>query len=153
MEKTTRIVEIDGIKLEIDLRTAKKIEHFRVGDNVRVLVKSYSDNYKVHPGVIVGFDGFEKLPTICIAYLETSYNAAEVKFAYINAGKESKDCKIEITPAFDLDELHFKKSDVISTMQKLIDQKEAEKQDLILKMSYFTEHFSKYFEPKEKVSE
>ena len=106
MENTTRIVEIDGIKLEIDLRTAKKIEHFRVGDNVRVLVKGYSDTYKVHAGVIVGFDGFEKLPTICIAYLEVGYNSAEIKFAYINAGSESKDSKIEITPAFDLQELH-----------------------------------------------
>ena len=152
MENTTRIVEIDGIKLEIDLRTAKKIEHYRVGDNVRVLIKGYSDSYKVHAGVIVGFDGFEKLPTICIAYLEVGYNTAEVKFAYINAGQESKDTKIEIAPAFDLQELHFQKSDVKSIMQGMIDKKQEEIQDLELKKAYFEKYFSKYFEPKEKVA-
>ena len=32
-----RIVEIDGVKIEVDLRTAKRIDTFAVGDNVKVL--------------------------------------------------------------------------------------------------------------------
>lgn len=149
METEKRIVEIDGIKLEIDLRTAKKIEHYKVGDNVRVLVKGYGDDYKVHPGVIVGFDEFEKLPTLIISYLEIGYKTAEVKFAYINGGKESKENKIEIAPAYDLQELHFKKADVLGTMNREIEVKMEEVRDLELKKAYFEQHFAKYFEKKE----
>lgn len=151
MENQKRIVEIDGIKLEIDLRQAKKIEHYKVGDNVRVLVKSYGDEYKVHPGVITGFDEFAKLPTLIISYLELGYNSADVKFAYINEGKESKDSKYEIAPAYDLQELFFRKSDVSSMMNREIEKKEDELRDLRSKKNYFEKYFSKYFEVKEKI--
>jgi hypothetical protein len=46
-----RIVEVDGIKLEIDERTARTIESYKVGDPVKVLVKSYGDSYNIYPGV------------------------------------------------------------------------------------------------------
>jgi hypothetical protein len=36
MEENKRIVEIDGVKIEVDLRSAKRIDTFRVGDNVKV---------------------------------------------------------------------------------------------------------------------
>ncbi len=35
MEENKRIIEVAGVKMEIDLRTAKKIENFKVGDNVK----------------------------------------------------------------------------------------------------------------------
>ena len=38
-----RIVEIDGVKIEVDLRTAKRIDTFAVGDNVKVLCKEYNN--------------------------------------------------------------------------------------------------------------
>lgn len=147
MEKQTRIVEIDGVKLEIDLRTAKKVENFKIGDNVKVLVPSYGKNYKVHPGVIVGFDGFEKLPTICVAYLVVEYNSAKVEFAYINSAE--KDDKIEIAPAHDMHELHFQKADVMEQMNRLIEVKKEEVRDLERKQSYFDTYFGRYFEAKE----
>ena len=42
-----RIVEIDGVKIEVDLRTAKRIDTFRVGDNVKVLCKEYNGDFTV----------------------------------------------------------------------------------------------------------
>ena len=32
-----KIVEVNGIKLEVDMRYAKRIDEFRVGDTVKVL--------------------------------------------------------------------------------------------------------------------
>ena len=54
-----RIIEINGIKLEVDLSTAKRIDEFRVGDNVKVLRKGYNDNFEVLAGVIVEFVNFK----------------------------------------------------------------------------------------------
>ena len=48
-----RIIEINGIKLEVDLTTAKRIDEFKVGDNVKVLRKSYNDTFEVLAGVIL----------------------------------------------------------------------------------------------------
>lgn len=53
MNEYVRTIEIEGQKFEIDTRTAKKIEVFRVGDKVRLLTKTYS-GYKTHPAVIDG---------------------------------------------------------------------------------------------------
>src|ERR1700684_4370243 len=87
----TQIIEINGVKLEIDLRHAKKINNFKIGDNIKVLIKEYSD-YKNYPGAIVGFDQFENLPTIIICYCKIEYSNASINFAYINAN--SKDIEI-----------------------------------------------------------
>ena len=67
--------------MEIDLRQAKVINNFKVGDTIKVLIKQYSE-YKSNVGMIVGFDEFQKLPTIVIAYLDIDYSAASIKFVY-----------------------------------------------------------------------
>ena len=35
-----RIIDINGMKMEVDLRTAKRIDTFKVGDNVKVWLPS-----------------------------------------------------------------------------------------------------------------
>ena len=87
MEDTKRIIEVNGIKMEIDLRNATRVDQFKVGDHIKVLVKDYSD-YKSYIGTIIGFDNFEKTPTIVIAYLKTRYNEASIEFLYYNAKTE-----------------------------------------------------------------
>lgn len=54
------IVEINGIKMAIDERTAtiQKVDTFKVGDPVKVLIKEYS-SYNAKFGVIIGFDNFK----------------------------------------------------------------------------------------------
>ena len=39
-DEQKRIVEIGGVKIEVDLRTAKRVDSYRVGDPVKVLTKS-----------------------------------------------------------------------------------------------------------------
>lgn len=150
MEEQKKIVEINGIKLEIDLREAKTIESYKVGDNVRLLEKDYGDNYKVQPGVIIGFDAFEKLPTITVCYLKISYNDVEVKFAYIN----EQNTDYELAPAYDIEELRFKKGDVLNKIDKEIVAKQEEIKDMEVKREYFLSNFNQYFrqEKDEKIS-
>ena len=44
------IVEINGIKMDVDERTATAITEYKVGQTVKVLKKKYSDQYEVYPG-------------------------------------------------------------------------------------------------------
>ena len=86
-----RVIEVNGVKLEVDMRYAKRIEELRIGSKVKALNKEYS-SYSVYPGVIVGFEQFEKLPTIVVAYYKTDYSGSDIKFVYYNA--ETKDTEI-----------------------------------------------------------
>jgi hypothetical protein len=144
-----RIIEIDGIKLEIDLRQAKRIEHYKVGDNVKVLKKSYGGKYDVYPGVILGFTEFASTPTIEIAYLELGYKSAEVHFVAIN-DKVEDDRKVEIAPLFDGHDLNFKKADVVKALNSEIQASEEATKDLQRKKRYFEEYFAKYFDKRKE---
>ncbi len=142
MENNKTIIEINGVKLEVDLRTAKVIENYQIGDNVRLLVREYDSKFKTCPAVIVSFDNFKNRPTIVVAYLEIGYATAEIKFAYIN--NDSKD-QFEIAPANYIDETRFKKSDVLAKMNDEINKKEQEIEDIKRKRAYFEDNFKAYF--------
>lgn len=138
MEKT--IIEINGIKMEVDLRNAKVIDNYRVGDTVKVLVKGYSD-YKSHVGMIIGFDEFQQLPTIVVAYLDIEYSTTAIKFVYINSNtKDIEICKIN-----DWD-IPYSKQQIIDRMNVEIDKKEAEVRELNQRKSVFLQMFGKYFD-------
>ena len=139
MEDTKRIVEINGVKMEVDLREARTIDAFRVGDKVKVLVKQYS-SYESFPGMIIGFDEFKNLPTIVVAYVESKYSTADIKFVYINA--ETQDT--EICPANRLD-LPVSEATVIDLFNRDIQKRRQEIEELERKRDYFTQNFNKYF--------
>lgn len=136
----TTIIEINGVKLEVDLRNAKRIDNLKVGDTVKVLRKEYGDSYKSSAGVIVGFDNFQKLPSIIIAYIGDRYDKSNITTFCYNS--ESKD--IEIVAANEHD-LSFEKSEVLEKIDKEIAQKHLEIKELESKRSYFLHHFKKYF--------
>lgn len=135
-----RIIEVNGVKLEVDLRTAKRIDQFKIGDPIKVLKKDYSD-YKSYMGVIVGFDNFEKHPTIIIAYLNIDYSGASIDFVYYNS--ESKD--VEVAPINEF-EVPYKKSSIIEKFDRELKKKEEELRELKEKKNYFLNMFGKYFE-------
>jgi len=137
MEERT-VVEINGVKMEVDLRTARTIDTYKVGDRVKVLVKKYSDNYETHHGVIVAFDNFENLPTITVCYITTGYSG-DLSFAYINS--KSKD--IELVACND--DVLIEKGEVLARLQKQIDLKKAEIEDIERKMRYFEDRFGTWF--------
>lgn len=138
-EDQKRIIEVNGVKLEVDMRYARKIEELRVGSRVKVLIKNYS-RYSVYPGVIVGFEQFQKLPTIVVAYLESNWSTADVKFTYFN--EKTEDVEICAPVA---DEVELNKGDAIKTFDREIQKKERELVDLHEKKAYFQKQFAGYF--------
>lgn len=144
-----RIVEISGIKLELDERTGtlKNVDCYRVGDNVKLLKKEY-ESYKSVPAVIVEFDAFEKMPTIVVAYLATDYSGAQIHFAYINSA--TKD--MEICPMSEM-EMVINKNLVIDALNRAVQRKEDELIEMKMKRAYFLEQFGKYFAGGEGKSE
>lgn len=142
MESTKRIIEIGGVKMEIDLREAKVIENYKVGDYVKVLIKGYSD-WKSYVGNIIGFDNFENHPTIIIAYLENEYSQATIKFIHYNS--ETKDTELTSLNEWDIP---LTKSSVLELFNKEITKKEQELAELKNKEQIFERLFGKFFENK-----
>lgn len=136
-----RIIEINGIKLEVDLSTARKIDEFKVGDNVKVLKKGYNDTFDVLAGVIVEFVNFKELPTMIIAMFRQDYNGCRIEFINFNA--QTKD--VEITPCCE-HELKLEKCRVIDKFNNEIEKKKSEMEELMNKRDWFEKHFAKYFE-------
>ena len=140
--ENTKIIEINGIKMEIDLREAKVIEQYKVGDNLKILVKEgYGDKFQSYIGTIIGFDEFETRPTIVIAYLKTSHNEASIEYVYYN--KETKD--VELCPLNNWD-IPVTKSQVIDEFDKEIKTAKNKIREVETKKKLFTQLFGKYFE-------
>ena len=137
-----KIIEINGIKMEVDLRHAKVVDQYKVGDNIKVLVKDgYGDKFASYVGVIIGFDEFEKTPTIVIAYLKTSYGEGTIQYLYYNS--ETKDA--EVCPLNDWD--------IPTTKQQVVDRFDTEIAEANKKVvegerkkALFEKLFGKYFE-------
>ena len=142
MEENKRIIEIDGVKVEIDLRTAKRVDSFKVGDNIKILDKEY-DTYKVKPGIIVDFAEFQELPTIVIAVFEEGSwsSAPNISFIYYNKNTSKK---VEIVSCSE-DEIKVSKEGVIERFEREIQKKKNEYEDLKNKLEYFKTHFIKVY--------
>lgn len=145
METEKRIIEINGIRMEVDLRDCKVVDQYKVGDNIKVLVKDYSD-YKSYVGTIIGFDNFETHPTVIIAYLATKYNEADIKYIYFNS--DTKD--VEITGLNDWD-IPITKTEILKRFNSEVEKKEMEIKDIKNKKSLFETLFGKYFENRVKI--
>lgn len=140
-DRTT--IEIQGTKLDVDLRDAKQVNTLRVGDRCRLLKKSDYSPHKIHRGVVIGFEPFPTLPTVCVAYLEHEYASTELKFAYVNAA--SKD--VELVASIDDDSAALDKADVLRNFEREIAKKHTEISELEQKRDYFLRMFRTYWEP------
>lgn len=141
-DQSKKIIEVNGIKMEVDLRHARRVDTFRVGDRVKLLKKAdgYGTETKVYSGVIAGFEQFESLPTIIVAYVEVDYSGANIKTAYINTQNE----KYEIVADSD-ESLPIEKGAVLQKIDREIEKKHDEIRDLELKRDYFNKMFGKCF--------
>lgn len=130
-----RIIEINGIKMEVDLSTARRVDEFKVGDAVKVL----KDN-KVLSGAIVEFVNFRELPTIKVAVFSTDYWGSKIEFIYYNASTEG----IEICPSAKED-FTIEKEGILQALDREIAKKRSELEDLKNKKTWFLNHYGKYF--------
>jgi hypothetical protein len=147
MNTSTQIIEINGVKLEADLRQAKRIDSIRVGSRVKVLTKEYS-TWKVSHGVVIGFEPFSSLPTIIVAVAEVTYSNAKINFVYYNA--ESKE--VELVVAHDDDVAALDQNDFLRQVDREIAKKEAEIKELQDRKAYFLDKFRCYWSEAEKAT-
>ena len=143
MKEEKRIIEINGIKMEVDLRTAKRIDEFKIGDNIKVL-KKVNDNFEVFPGVIIDFVDFKDLPTIQIATFKADYWGNHLDF--MNFNSETKG--VEITKVSE-HELVLEKERILDKFMKEIKKKQNELDEIVSKKNYLLKHFGKYFKDTE----
>lgn len=139
MDKT--IIEINGVKLEVDLRTARRVDNLRIGDRVKCLVKGYGGSMSTHAGVVVGFEPFPSLPSIVVAYLDTGYGSGTLKFQTFNA--ETKD--FEIVADLDNNALEIDKAHILAQFERDAEKKRQELAELDAKREFFLSHFGRYF--------
>lgn len=137
-----REIEIGGVKMQVDLRYAKRIDTFKVGDNVKILKKrdpnySSSEN-KVFPGMIVDFANFQELPTLVIAYYEEEgwNKPPTIQFLYYNNDTEGYDIVY-----CDENELAVSEQSILQKFDHKIEEKQKELDDLKNKKEYFITHF------------
>lgn len=142
MSEEKRVIEINGVKLEVDLRNARRIDEFRVGDNVKVL-DTRSGKNEVRSGVITDFANFKDLPTIIVAiYKEGDYwTKPTIEFIYFNSDTEG----IEIV-GVSAEEIIVSKDTIVQRFDDEIIKKKDELHDLIVKRDTFVKYFGKGME-------
>lgn len=135
----TQIIEINGVKVEVDLREARTIDTLKVGDKIKLLKKTYS-GHDVHAGVIVGFEPFPDQPAIIVAYVQMSYGSVDLKVETITAS--TKDVQIIKS----VDDVPFNRGDALNLFEKQITAKQLEIEDIRAKMEYFDRNFGVYWQ-------
>ncbi|WP_010337813.1 hypothetical protein [Sphingobium yanoikuyae] len=139
MDDTKQIIEVNGVKLEVDLRTARRIEELRVGSRVKVLTKTYNGT-EVHPGIVVGFEPFPSKPTIIVAYVKSEYNAVGLHTLSFNS--DTKD--VEIIASID-DDFSVSKAEVLGWFDREERKHIDALTELDAKRAFFLDRFKAYW--------
>lgn len=139
MDENKKIIEINGVRLEVDLRSARRIDEFKVGDSVKVL-DNRNDKNMVRRGVITDFANFKELPTIMVAmYTPPDYwSKPSIEFIPYNANTEN----IEIV-AVSAEEIIVSRETIVQKFDDEIAKKRDELNDLIIKRDTFVKYFGR----------
>lgn len=143
MNENKRIIEVNGVKLEVDLTSAKRIDEFRVGDTVKVL-DNRNDKNEVRTGVITDFANFKDLPTIIVAVYKAGdyWSKPTIEFFPYNSNTEG----IEIV-GVSAEEIIVSRETIVQKFDDEIAKKRDELNDLIIKRDTFIKYFAR--DPKE----
>ena len=139
MDKDIRIVEINGVKVEVDMRYAKRIDQFRVGDTVKVL-DNRNDRNEIKTGVITDFAMFKELPTIMVAVYKAGdyWSKPTIEFVTYNNNTEG----IEIV-GVSQEEVIVSRETIVQKFDDEIMKKRSELDDLIIKRDTFVKYFGR----------
>ena len=139
MEDNKRVIEVNGVKVEVDMRYAKRIDEFKIGDTVKVLDRR-NDKNELRTGVITDFANFKELPTIMVAvYKAGSYwEKPTIEFIPYNSDTEG----IEIV-GVSQEEIMVSRDTIVQKFDDEISKKRDELNDLIIKRDTFVKYFGK----------
>ena len=132
-----KIIEINGVKLEIDMRSARRIDEFKVGDTVKIL-DTRNDRNDMRTGVITDFANFKDLTTIIVAMYKAGdyWSAPSIEFITYNA--DTKDIEIVAVSA---EETIVSRDTIVQKFDDQIAKKRDELNDLIMKRDTFVKYF------------
>lgn len=139
MGEEKRVVEINGVKVEVDMRYAKRIDEFKVGDTVKVL-DNRNDRNEMHTGVITDFADFKELPTIMVAVYKAGDFWSKPTIEFIPYNAETKNLEIVGVSA---EEIIVSKETIVQKFDGEIERKRDELNDLIIKRDTFKKYFVK----------
>ena len=134
------IIEVNGVKLEVDMRHARRIEELRIGSPVKLLAKGGYGGQKVHPGIVIGFEPFKDLPTILVAYVEEDWQSATVTVVSINSKQENFDMIAAVDPDFAVD-----RANITKRFDRQIEAKKREIEVIEEQKRYFETNFKAFW--------
>ena len=137
MSEWTREIEVNGVKLEVDMRYAKRIDVFQVGDTVKVLDKRNGKN-ELKTGVITDFANFKDLPTMMVAVYVPGDFWTKPTIEFIPYNKDTTDIEIVGVSA---EELIVSRETITQKFDDQIAKKRDELNDLIIKRDTFVKYF------------
>ena len=136
------IININGVKMEIDTRQCRRVDTIAVGTRVKVLKRPYdSSPWEVFHGVVIGFEPFDSLPTIIIAMAKIEYSKANIEYVYYNSDSKNT----ELVVAYDEDEAAIDRDQFIEHIDREIAKAELEIQSFKDKKKYFLDKFKCYW--------
>ena len=139
MDENKRIIEINGVRLGVDLRSARRIDEFRVGDTVKVLDTRNNKN-EMRPGVITDFANFKELPTLIIAMYKAGDYWSEPSIEFITYNSDTEGIEIVGVSA---EELIVSRETIVQKFDDEIAKKRDKLNDLIIKRDTFVKYFGK----------
>lgn len=137
MDDNKRIIEINGVRLEVDMRSARRIDEFRVGDSVKVLDSRNGKN-EMKAGVITDFANFKELPTIIVAVYKGGDYWTKPTIEFITYNSETEGIEIVGVSA---EEVIVSRETVVQKFDDEIAKKRDELNDLIIKRDTFVKYF------------
>lgn len=139
MDENKRIIEINGVRLEVDLRSARRIDEFRVGDSVKVLDNRDGKN-EMKAGVITDFANFKELPTLIVAVYRAGDYWSKPSIEFITFNSETEGVEIVGVSA---EEIIVSRETVVQKFDDEIAKKRDELNDLIIKRDTFVKYFGR----------
>ena len=142
MEENKRIVEVNGVKIEVDMRYARRIDEFKVGDTVKVLDTRNNRN-DMRTGVITDFANFKELPTIMVAMYKAGsyYDTPSIEFVPYNSDTKG----IEIV-GVSAEEVIVSRETIVQKFDDEIASQRDKLNDLIIKRDTFVKYFGEKHE-------
>lgn len=145
MSEENKVIEINGVKFEVDARTAtlRQVSKVQIGSKVKVLLDG---DDTVYYGVVIGFEPFADAPVVIVAYMNKGsyYSTAEIKFLYYSSKSKAK-----VIISHENDDYALEKESVVKNLDGAIAKKELELQELRDKKEYFLKNFKVYWQPLE----
>lgn len=138
------IVTINGVDIEVPEQAAKPTQPLRVGDPVKLLVKSPYHEPKVCAGVVAAFELFQSLPTVTVAFVDPSTYSSTGALVFAHINEKSAD-KYELVHGLDRALLDIDQGRIQQLLQNDIQKKQQELDEANQRLRFFNERFGAYF--------